>query len=199
MTQCPDCNFENIRNRFYCEQCGTLLPSSTSQQVKTSTPRSQDHTQPLSPRATPIPSPASIPSFISHEELVSPPPSRTQGILYTLARILFYLVGSAIAAFGLFVLLIPFTHSAIIGLLALFPGSLVLLVLAFILHRAPTLNWQQRLLRMLATTGVALVLLLLGSILVGIQLPTNIDKVANIVYGSIILAYGSVVALVALW
>lgn len=199
MTQCPNCNFENIRNRFYCEQCGTLLPSSTSQQVKTSTPRSQDYTQPLSRRATPLPSPASTTSFIPLEEPVSPPPSRTQEMLYTLARILFYLVGSTIAAFGLFVLLTPFTHSAIVGLLALFPGSLVLLVLAFILHRAPILNWQQRLLRMLATTGGALALLLLGSILVGIQLPANIDKVANIVYGSVILAYGSVVALVALW
>jgi hypothetical protein len=199
MKQCPTCNFENIRNRFYCEQCGTLLPSSTSQQVKTSTPRSQEYTQPLSQRATPLPPPISIPHFISSEEPVAPAPSRTQEMLSTLARIALYMTGSGIAAFGLYVLLTPFTHSAFIGLLSLFPGSIVLLMLAFLLHRAPALNWRQRLLRILTTTGGTLVILLLGSILVGIQPPATIDKVANIVYGSCILAYGCFVAIIALW
>src|ERR1019366_9214801 len=124
MKQCPNCNFENIRNRFYCEECGTLLPSSTSQQVKTSTPRSQDYTQPLAQRATPLPPSISTPRFIAHEEPATPPPSRTQEILYTLARIILYMIGSGIAAFGLYVLLTPFTHSAIIGFLSLFPGSI---------------------------------------------------------------------------
>ncbi len=199
MKQCPQCNFENIRNRFYCEQCGTLLPSAASQQVKTPPSRSQEYAS--SPSLTPIPpfSPISTPDFISRAEPIAPPSIRTQDLLYMTARAVLYLVGAMIAAFGLYTLLSAFTHSAFIGFLSLFPASIVLLILTFTLHRAPTLHWWQRLLTMLAATGGALVLLLLGAIIVGMQPAENIDRVANIVYGSIILTYGIVVAAVALW
>lgn len=199
MTQCPQCNFANIRNRFYCEQCGTLLPSSTSQQVKTSTFRSQEYSSPTSPLATPPPSPISIPSFLSSEELFAPPPSSSQDTLYTTARIVLYLVGAIIAAFGLYALLTAFTSSAIISFLSLFTGSIILLVITCSLHRVPLLNWWQRLFGELAATGGAFVLLLIGAIIVGIQPTGSIDKVANIVYGSIILIYGIIIAIVALW
>lgn len=199
MTQCPQCNFANIRNRFYCEQCGTLLPSSTSQQVKTSTFRSQEYSSPTSPLAMPPPSPISIPSFLSSEEHFAPPPSSTQDTLYTTARIVLYLVGAIIAAFGLYALLTAFTSSAIISFLSLFTGSIILLVITCSLHRVPLLNWWQRLFGELAATGGAFVLLLIGAIIVGIQPTESIDKVANIVYGSIILIYGIVIAIVALW
>jgi hypothetical protein len=110
-----------------------------------------------------------------------------------------YLVGAVIAAFGLYTLLSTFTHSAIVGFLSLFPGSVILLILVFILHRTPVLKWWQRLLTILAATGGALMLLLVGAIFVGLQPAESIDKVANIVYGSVILTYGIVVAVVALW
>ena len=199
MKQCPQCNFENIRNRFYCEQCGTLLPSSTSQHIKTPSSRSQEYASSPSQRALPSSSPISTPRFISSEEPISPPPSRTQDVLYTTARAVLYLVGASIAAFGLYTLLSAFTRSAIIGFLSLFSGSIIFLILAFILHRVPALHWWQRLLTILVATGGALVLLLLGAIIVGMQPSASIDKVANIVYGSIILAYGIVVAVAALW
>jgi uncharacterized membrane protein YeaQ/YmgE (transglycosylase-associated protein family) len=199
MTQCPQCNFENIRNRFYCEECGTLLPSSTSQQVKTSTSRSQEYTTATSPLSTPRPIPISIPGFLTPEEPVAPPPFHTQNTLYTTARIVLYLVGAMIATFGLYALLTAFTSLAIISFLVLFPGSIVLLILIFSQHRTPLLNWWQRLFGELATTGGAFVLLLIGAVIVGLQPPENIDKVANIVYGSIIMIYGIFVSIVALW
>ena len=199
MTQCPQCNFENIRNRFYCEQCGTLLPSSTSQQVKTSTSRSQEYRSSTSPLATPPPSPLSIPGFLSSQAPVAPPASNTHDTLYTIVRIVLYLVGAIIAAFGLYALLSTFTPSAISSFLSLFTGSIVLLVITFRLHRVPLLNWRQRLFGEIASTGGAFVLLLIGAIIVGIQPPDSIEKIANIVYGSIILMYGIVVAIVALW
>ncbi|MBA2393083.1 MAG: hypothetical protein H0V70_10100 [Ktedonobacteraceae bacterium] len=199
MIQCPQCNFENIRNRFYCEECGTLLPSSTSQQVKTSTSRSQENATPTAPLLTPRPVPLSIPGFLASEEHSSPPPSLAHDTFYTTARILLYLVGAIIAAFGLYAFLTAFTTFAIISFLAMFPGSILLLILIFNLHRAPRLNWWQRLFGELATTGGALVLLLIGAVIVGLQPPESIDRVANIVYGSIIMIYGIAVAVVALW
>ncbi len=199
MTQCPQCNFENIRNRFYCEECGTLLPSSSSQQVKTSTSRSQEYTTTTSPLSTSRPIPISIPGFLAPEEHPEPAPFQTHNTLYTTARIVLYLVGAMIAAFGLYALLTAFTTLAIISFLALFPGSIVLLIVIFNLHRAPNLNWWQRLFGELATTGGTFVLLLIGAVIVGIQPPESIDRVANIVYGSIIMIYGIVVAIVALW
>ena len=199
MKQCPQCNFENIRNRFYCEQCGTLLPSSTSQQVKTPTSRSQEYASSHSQIPIAPPSPISTPHFISREEPIAPPPYRTQDLLHTTARAVLYLIGAIIAAFGLYTLLSAFTHSAIIGFLSLFPGSIILLILAFILHRVPALHWWQRLLIILAATGGTLVLLLLGTIIVGMQAAESSDRVANIVYGSIILTYGIAIAIVALW
>ncbi len=199
MTQCPQCNFENIRNRFYCELCGTLLPSSTSQQVKTSTSRSQEYTTTTSPLTTPRPSPISIPSFISEDEYITPSPSHTQDTVYATARVVLYLVGAIIAAFGLYALLTAFTSSGIVSFLSLFTGSIILLVIVFSLHQRPLLNWWQRLFGELAATGGAFVLLLIGAIIVGIQPAESIDKVANIIYGSIILIYGIVVAVVALW
>jgi hypothetical protein len=199
MTQCPQCNFENIRNRFYCEECGTLLPSSTSQQVKTSTSRSQEYTTATSPLSTPRPIPISISGFLAPEEPIASPPFHAQNTLYTTARIVLYLVGAMIATFGLYALLTAFTSLAIISFLVLFPASIVLLILILNQHRTPLLNWWQRLFGELATTGGAFVLLLIGAVIVGLQPPENIDKVANIVYGSIIMLYGIFVAIVALW
>jgi hypothetical protein len=143
--------------------------------------------------------PLSTPGFIAREEPITPPPSRSQDFLYTTARAVLYLVGAMIASFGLYALLTVFIRSAIIGFLSLFPGSIVLLIFAFILHRTPVLNWWQRLLAILAATGCTLVLLLVGAIIVGFQPSESIDKVANIVYGSIILIYGAVIAILALW
>jgi hypothetical protein len=199
MTQCPQCNFENIRNRFYCEECGTLLPSSTSQQVKTSTSRSQEYTTATSPLSPPRPIPISIPGFLAPEEHSEPPLFQTHTTLYTTARIVLYLVGIMITAFGLYALLTAFTTLAIISFLALFPGSIIFLMIIFNLHHAPKLNWWQRLFGELAATGGAFVLLLIGAVIVGIQPPESIDRVANIVYGSIIMIYGIVVAIIALW
>jgi hypothetical protein len=200
MKQCPQCSFENIRNRFYCEQCGTILPSSTSQQVKTPPSRSQEYASSSpSQRTLPSSSPILPPPLISHEEPIAPAPYRTQELLYTTARAVLYLLGTIIAAFGLYTFLAVFTRSAIIGFISFFPGSIILLTLAFILHRVPALHWWQRLLIILATTGGALVLLLFGAIIVGMQPTESMDKVANIVYGSIILLYGVVIAVVALW
>jgi len=141
MKQCPECSFENIRNRFYCEQCGTLLPSSTSQQVKTPTSRSQEYAS--APSQIPIlpPSPIPTPHFIAREEPIAPSPSQTLDLLHTTARAMLYLVGALIGAFGLHMLLSAFTSSAIIGFFSFFAGSIVLLTLTFILHRTPAMRW----------------------------------------------------------
>ena len=199
MKQCPNCDFENIRNRFYCEQCGTILPSSASQQVKTSTSRSQEYASSTSQISRPLSSPISTSNFISSEGPAAPLPSRTHNTLYTMARIVLYMVGAMIAAFGLYTLLAVFTHSAIIGFLSLFPGCIIPLIITFSLQRAPVLNWWQRLSRILAATCGTFVLLLIGAVIVGIQSAISIDRVANIVYGSIILTYGMVIAVLALY
>jgi len=142
----------------------------------------------------PSSSPISTPPFISHEEPIDPPTYRTQDLLSITARAVLYLIGAIIAAFGLYTLLSAFTCSAIVGFIALFPGSIILLIFVYLLHRSPALHWWQRLLTILAATGGTLVLLLFGAIIVGMQLTENMDMVANIIYGSIILMYGVIIA-----
>jgi hypothetical protein len=207
MKLCPQCNFENIRNSFYCERCGTLLPSSTAQPTKTTyTPHKQEYPLPMLEMYTPTPPPPPSPppplsySFVYPEQEVVPPPSRAHS-LHILGRVVLYLIGTLIASFGLFGFLTAFMSdsAAIVGFLFLFMSSIIVLVIVLLLHRSPYLRGWQRLLGAFAATGVMFVVLIAGALLVTAQPAHTGGKLSDIVYGSIIVVYGVVLAAIALW
>ncbi len=147
----------------------------------------------------PPPPPSASYSFVYPNQTIEPPPSRTRAILHTAGRVVLYLIGTTTASFGLFAFLTAFTSdtAAIAGFLFLFISSIVILVMVLILHRSPYLLWWQRLLGVLAATGCIFVVLLLGAVIVG-SAPSNSAR-ADIVYGSIVVVYGVVLAAIALW
>lgn len=204
MKLCPQCNFENIRNSFYCERCGTLLPSNKAQTTKTTAPaRAQESMLPLleiyTPTPLPPPSPSLSPGKVQPQQIVESLPARTGNVLDLVGRVLLYLVGTLIASLGLFGFLSAFMDEAadIVGFLFLFMSSIVILVIALILHRTPYLRGWQRLVGMFAVTGVIFIVLLIGAAIVSMH--TGGSKEPSIIYGGIIIIYGVVLAATALW
>ena len=204
MKLCPQCNFENIRNSFYCERCGTLLPSNKAQATKTTAPaRAQESMLPLLTLYTPTPlsppPPSPSPGVVPPQQNNKSSPSQTGTILNLAGRILLYLFGTLIASFGLFGFLSAFMSEAadMVGFLFLLMSSIVILVIALILHRTPYLRWRQRLIGMLAVTGVIFIVLLMGAAVVSTH--TGGSKEPSIIYGGITIIYGVVLAATALW
>lgn len=202
MKLCPQCNFENIRNNFYCERCGTLLPSNKAQATKaTSTARVQESMLPLLEIYTPTlpPSPPLSSGMVQPQQTIEPVPSHTLNILDITGRVLLYLVSTLLVSFGLFGSLTAFMSpsAAIVGFLFLFMSSVVILVMTLILHREPYLHWRQRLVGMFAVTAVIFVALLVGAAIASKQ--GSGSKVPDIIYSSIVIIYGVVLAATAVW
>src|SRR6266498_1311848 len=104
MKLCPQCNCENIRNSFYCERCGTLLPGNQVQATKTTAPaRIQESMLPLLEIYTPTslsPPPPPLPSGIVYsQQVVESLPARASSVLDITVRVLLYLTSTLIASF----------------------------------------------------------------------------------------------------
>ena len=203
MKLCPHCNFENIRNDFYCERCGSLLPSNKAQATKTTaSSRAQESMLPLLEIYKPSSPPplVSLPHTIAEQQLVVESQSRRRsGVIDIVGRILLYLVSMLIASFGLFGFLAAFMSeaAAVIGFLFLFMSSMVILLMVLLLHRTSYLRWWQRMVGILAVTGLIFIVLLIGTAIISMQ--TGNSKEPGIVYGSIVIIYGIVLAAIALW
>ncbi len=150
---------------------------------------------------TPLPSPvlSRSPAVVQPQQIVESLPARTSNVVDLAIRVLLYLIGTLIASFGLFGFLSAFMSEAadVVGFLFLFISSIVILVIALILHRTPYLRWRQRLVGMLAVTGVIFIVLLIGAAVISAH--TGGSKEPSIIYGGIIVIYGVVLAATALW
>ena len=151
------------------------------------------------PTPLPPPAPPRSPTLVQPQQIVESLPARTSNVVDLIIRVLLYLVGTLIASFGLFGFLSAFMSEAadVVGFLFLFMSSIVIMVIALILHRTPYLRWRQRLVGMLAITGMIFIVLLLGAAVVSMH--TGVSKEPSIIYGGIIIIYGVVLAAIALW
>jgi hypothetical protein len=149
---------------------------------------------PLPPPPPPLPS-----GIVYSQQVVESLPARASSVLDITVRVLLYLTSTLIASFGLFGFLTAFmnTSAAIVGFLFLFMSSVVILVIALILHQVPYLRWWQRLVGMLTVTGVIFVVLLIGAAIVSKQ--ESGSKAPDVIYGSIVIIYGVVLAATVVW
>ncbi|MBA2287435.1 MAG: hypothetical protein H0W02_18335 [Ktedonobacteraceae bacterium] len=199
MIVCPRCDFANREQSQYCERCGTLL---RNEQTSRETQLGYSLLPPPPPLEYITPSLqaegyALYPPPLPYDPLPSSP-SRTAGIISTIIQAILYIIGTFIAAFGLFGALSPTGRgTAGIALLCgfcLLLVGIVILVILLARRRTAFLRWWQRILGLVVITVAVLFLTIIQNSTIGIN---SSDPTSNFLFGCIVCGYGLLLATVA--
>lgn len=220
MAQCPKCSLENNPTSPYCARCGTFLQGETSTLYEDG---ALDYTM-LSSRNAPVLSPlmptfqdsgpATPPPTMSTSQIPAPimpspilPTSQKQALgqprprtfIHTLFSIIFYLIGAACIAFGIFAILMPFMSDTrnVFVLIGILIVSVFILVLVLNRHKTPRLRLRHLLLLVPGIT-ICGVLVLFTAAAILILMHSSNTLAEDYVYGPIFALYGLAVAVIAL-
>jgi hypothetical protein len=189
MVKCVRCDFENTDTSTFCNNCGNLLRSSTSD---IASPTGYD---PILEYQQPVFSEQGFSSQVyTHQEILP----RQKVTTFRVIRSFLYFIATLIAAFGLAGAFSGFGVRA--GYLGIFFGLGLLVGSVFIFvrtrHRFQHLNWSQYIWWILgATVGIFMAWLLEFVFVSGAPNGT----LGSFIFGWIILLYGIVLAGVSLW
>nr|MBA2682240.1 hypothetical protein [Ktedonobacteraceae bacterium] len=125
-------------------------------------------------------------------------PSRTGSVVSTIMQAILYIIGTFIAAFGLFGALAPTgrgtTGIALLCGFCLLLVGIVILIILLVRQRAPLLRWWQRILGLVVVTVAAIVIAIIQNSIIGIS---SSDPASNFLFGCTVCVYGLLLATIA--